>query len=134
MSYAINSQAFCSSVERVVGHKVKLFGLEARPKIRWALVTALVALSSYAVANAIPFFKDLVALCGAATSIPLSLLIPAIFYRRVQNVPLFFPSLGSKYSFSLVVFSIAFMVVGLIGAVGSIDVDWSSKSGPFACQ
>ena len=56
-SYAINSQAFCSSVDRVVGHRVKLCGLDGRHRIRWGVLTALVALSSYIVANAIPFFK-----------------------------------------------------------------------------
>ena len=67
-SYAINSQALCSSVDRIVGHRVKVFGLDGRHKVRWGVLTACVALSSYIVANAIPFFKDLVALCGAAVS------------------------------------------------------------------
>jgi hypothetical protein len=55
VSYAINSQAFCSSVERVVGHKLgrRLFG----PRLRWTVLTGMVALASYVVANSIPFFK-----------------------------------------------------------------------------
>ena len=55
VSYAINSQAFCSSVERVVGHKLGrcLFG----PRFRWTALTGMVALASYIVANSIPFFK-----------------------------------------------------------------------------
>lgn len=55
VSYAINSQAFCSSVERVVGYKLgrHLFG----PRLRWTVLTGLVALASYIVANSIPFFK-----------------------------------------------------------------------------
>jgi len=134
VSYAINSQAFCSSVDRVVGHRVKICGLNGKHRVRWGILTALVAMASYLIANSIPFFKDLVALCGAATSIPLTLLIPAIFYRRVQGVPLFFPTLHSKYSWLLLVFSFVFMLVGLIGAIGSIDVDWSNTSGPFACH
>lgn len=74
------------------------------------------------------------ALCGALTSIPLTLLLPGIFYRRVQMVPLCFPTLHSKLSFSLVVFSFVFMIVGLLGAVGSIAVDWKHHEGPFACH
>lgn len=57
VSYAINSQAFCSSVDRMVGHRVKLFGLEERHRLRWAILTAFVALLSYLIANGIPFFK-----------------------------------------------------------------------------
>ncbi len=55
VSYAINSQAFCSSVERVVGHKLGRcsFG----PRLRWTALTGIVALASYMVANSIPFFK-----------------------------------------------------------------------------
>ncbi|KAL7552176.1 hypothetical protein ACHAWF_015393 [Thalassiosira exigua] len=123
VSYAINSQALCSSLDRVTGHGEKVSWLRKRQRLRWGLITAVVASSSYLVANAIPFFKDLVALCGAA-----------IFYRRVQGVPLCFPTLHSKYSFALVVFSAVFMVIGLIGAIGSIDVDWLNTSGPFACH
>ncbi|KAL7542732.1 hypothetical protein ACHAXR_012056 [Thalassiosira sp. AJA248-18] len=114
VSYAINSQALCSSVDRIVGHRLKLFGLDEMHGVRWLVLTALVALSSYLVANAVPFFK--------------------IFYRRVQGVPLFFPTINSKFSFVLVFFSLMFMVIGLIGALGSIDVDWLNKAGPFACH
>lgn len=78
--------------------------------------------------------KDLVALCGALTSVPLTLLLPAIFYRRIQSVPLFFPTLHSKGSYALLVFSILFMIVGLIGAIGSIDVDWENKKEAFSCH
>lgn len=55
VSYAINSQAFCSSVERVVGHKLQrcLFG----PRLRWTVLTGMVAVASFLVANSIPFFK-----------------------------------------------------------------------------
>ena len=57
VSYAINSQAFCSSVDRVVGHRVKFCGLDGRHRARWGVLTAIVALLSYTIANAVPFFK-----------------------------------------------------------------------------
>lgn len=131
VSYAINSQALCSSLDRLAGHRLKLKG---RDRIRWSILTALVAVSSYLVANAVPFFKDLVALCGALTSIPLTLLLPALLHRRVQGLPLFFPTLHGNASLLLVVFSVMFIAVGLSGAIGSIDEDWSNKSTPFACH
>lgn len=56
VSYAINSQAFCSSVERVVVHH-NLGGVCVGPRLRWAALTGMVAVSSYIVANTIPFFQ-----------------------------------------------------------------------------
>ena len=60
VSYAINSQAFCSSMDRVLGHRLRFCGLRSMHRVRWMILTALVAISSFLVANAIPFFKDLV--------------------------------------------------------------------------
>ena len=89
VSYAINSQALTSSIERVSFHRVSICGLKHKDRTRWALLTFLISSSSYLVANAIPFFKDLVALIGALTSVPLTLLLPAILHRRVAGVPAF---------------------------------------------
>ena len=55
VSYAINSQAFCSSVERVAGHHLGQVLVGAR--LRWTALTGCVAVASYVVANSIPFFK-----------------------------------------------------------------------------
>ena len=67
--------------------------------------------------------KDLVSLCGAMTSIPLTLILPAILYRRL------FPS---KAVVLLLIASTLFMIVGLIGAVGSINIDKQMRA-PFSC-
>jgi hypothetical protein len=52
------------------------------PIHRWLCITLVVTISSYLVSNAIPFFKDLVGLIGALTSVPLCLSLPAILYRK----------------------------------------------------
>ena len=57
VSYAINSQAFCSSTDRIIGHRVKFCGLNVKHRLRWMLLTLSVAIASYVVANGIPFFK-----------------------------------------------------------------------------
>ena len=54
VSYAINSQALCLSLERAVGPRL---GLDGRERVRWGILTAVVATSSYLVANVVPFFK-----------------------------------------------------------------------------
>ena len=135
VSYAINSQALTSSIDRVSFHRVSFFGLKHKDRTRWALLTFLISSSSYLVANAIPFFKDLVALIGALTSVPLTLLLPAILYRRVVGVPAFI--LKSRHdlaSYLLVVFSLVFLLCGLFGALDSIELDWSKHGPPFSCS
>jgi len=87
VSYAINSQAICSSMDRIV-----LYRLQSRipwmedPAKRWMFLTAVMAAAAYTVANAVPFFKDLVSLIGALTSVPLTLLLPAVFWRKHLRV------------------------------------------------
>jgi amino acid permease len=135
VSYAINSQALTSSIDRVSFHRVSFCGLKHKDRTRWALLTFLISSSSYLVANAIPFFKDLVALIGALTSVPLTLLLPAILYRRVAGVPAF--TLTSRHdlaSYLLVIFSLVFLLCGLFGALDSIELDWSRHGPPFSCS
>mmetsp|Transcript_25886 Transcript_25886/g.71094 ORF Transcript_25886/g.71094 Transcript_25886/m.71094 type:complete len:586 (+) Transcript_25886:142-1899(+) len=81
VSYAINSQALCASLDHMVLAAANTRAMSTstnswwsgrnHPAIRWFGITLVVSLSSYMVSNAIPFFKDLVALIGALTSVPL---------------------------------------------------------------
>merc|ERR1712125_145377 len=82
VSYAINSQAICSSMDRLFfkhWEPLRSFTDERR----WMLLSAITASSAFLVSNSIPFFKDLVGLTGALTSVPLTLLLPAIFHRKL---------------------------------------------------
>ena len=143
VSYAINSQAICSSMDR------NFFGRwgpvqRLSDERRWTVLTAIMASTAFFIANAIPFFKDLVAFCGALTSVPLTLLLPAIFYRRAcENVPVWYPQITWKSlytskgwaSYLLLVFSSIFMVAATLGSVYSILSDWKHHSGGFfSCQ
>lgn len=142
VSFAINSQALCSSLDRLKFHRVTAFGLGRKHKARWGVLTLLVGISSYLVANAIPFFKDLVALIGALTSVPLTLLLPALYLRKVMHVPLFWKgetsssqsSWSDLASLSLVFFSVVFMTCGIFGSISSIEMDWANHGPPFACH
>jgi amino acid permease len=128
VSYAINSQAICSSLDR------RLSFWPDHPRERWMVLTGVMALSSYTVANAIPFFQDLVSLIGALTTVPLTLSLPPLLYRyAIQQVSSWRPALGSSSSYSLVVYSVLFLVVGLAGSLYSIDRDWAHHGKPFAC-
>jgi amino acid permease len=98
---------------------------------RWLILTGLISLSAFVLANAIPFFKDLVAFIGALTSIPLTLLLPAIYHRKVIGVSILLPTKETLASYSLLVFAILFMIAGLIGSVGSILNDWEDHQGGF---
>lgn len=121
--------------------------LRNQPALRWMVLTFFMSVSSYLVANAIPFFKDLVSLIGALTSVPLTLLMPAIFYRQATR--LLSPGISSSspmtyikawwwpnctLSYALVVFSIVFTLLGLVGAVSEIGLDWENHGPPFSCH
>jgi hypothetical protein len=136
VSYAINSQALCSSMDRflVAASSRTLAGID--PARRWFVLTFAVALSSYLVSNAVPFFKDLVALIGALTSVPLTLTLPALLHRKVNQISILLPGwrFPSMDSYSLFLYSLGFLVVGLMGALSSIDEDWISHGRPFSCR
>ena len=136
VSFAINCQALTSSLDRVAFHRVTVLGLNARHRSRWAVLTLLITASSYVIANAVPFFDDLVGLIGGLTSIPLTLLLPAVLRRRVLRLsPCKIDSAerSDVWSFLLVAFGAAFAACGLIGALGSIEMDWSNHGAPFDC-
>lgn len=128
VSYAINSQAICASLDR------RLSFCQDRPGLKWMILTGCTALSSYTVANAVPFFQDLVSLIGALTSVPLTLSMPALLYRHaIQQVSLWRPVLGSSSSYSLLMYSAVFLGIGLTGALYSIDRDWANHGKAFSC-
>jgi len=132
VSYAINSQAICSSMDRLL----------IQPKLshwsdgkRWMAITLITSVSAFLVANAIPFFSDLVALIGALTSIPLTLLLPVVLYRQafvtMDHTNLWIPDM--TWSYLVLVVSVLFTLVGLMGSMVEIEMDWSSQGSPFSC-
>ena len=134
VSYAINSQAICASMDRLFFSSIELCGLDKRPRVRWMCLTGILSVTAFVVSNAIPFFKDLVAFIGALTSVPLTLLLPAVFYRRYIQVSIWCPTRQSWVSYALIVYAIAFMAAALAGSVSSIEMDWSGHGAPFACH
>ena len=146
VSYAINSQAICASMDRLILSKMAMFEHWNDPS-RWMLSSGVMAITAFIVANAIPFFKDLVALIGALTSVPLTLLLPALFYRQgILKTTLWKwssdlrdtirrPLLKNSMSYGLVIFSMVFMIAALLGSIDSIGVDWEHHTGGFfACD
>lgn len=137
VSYAINSQAITSSLDRLVGYRVQQMVLPSfmqGSSARWMTLTGIIAVTAYLVANAIPFFKDLVALIGALTSVPLTLLLPAVLWRKYRAFPIWQPSWGSLWSYALLVFSVTFMITATVGSVYSIQQDWLHQGAPFSCH
>jgi amino acid permease len=129
-SIAINSQALCSSLDRLMWRRLQLPAWSA-PK-RWLVLTTLLAITAYSVANAIPFFTDLIAFIGAISSVPLTLLFPALYWRKLQNVALWgFTPVASA---ALTYFAILFAVVATVGSMDSIRQDWSTHGPPFSCK
>jgi hypothetical protein len=134
VSYAINSQAICASMDRIFFYQWQPVQHWSDDR-RWMLLTGIMAATAFFVANAIPFFKDLVAFIGSLTSVPLTLLLPAVYCRRVQGVPIWLPTANSLASYALLVFSSVFMVTATLGSVYSILSDWQHhKGGFFSCH
>jgi len=149
VSYAINSQALCSSMDRFGAAASEQWWASIKPRRRWLALSLTVVVTSYLVSNAVPFFKDLVALIGALTSVPLTLTLPALLYRRFHGIRLWLPQScwgwansrqrrrdeGSSIgSYPLLLYSISFLAIGLVGAISSIDEDWLNHGRPFSCQ
>lgn len=139
VSYAINSQAICASMDRNFFTRWD-FARSWSDERRWTVLTAIMASTAFFIANAVPFFKDLVAFIGALTSVPLTLLLPAIFYRRAcEKVPVWYPPLTWKSlytgrgwaSYMLLVYSSIFMIAATLGSVYAILSDWNHHSGGF---
>jgi hypothetical protein len=133
VSYAINSQALCSSLDRLL--LIGTIGVVHIPfRRRWILLTLGTCTTSFVIANAIPFFQDLTSLIGALTTIPLSLFLPAVLYRKFCNVSLCYPSTSSWGSYVLMMLSGVFVLCGLIAAISSIQADWANQKAPFSCM
>jgi amino acid permease len=133
VSYAINSQALCSSVDHLVLIG-KLDAIHIPRRHRWICLTLGSCVTSYVVANAVPFFQDLTSLIGALTSVPLSLFFPAVLYRKYCSAPLCCPTLSSFGSYALMVLSGLFICCGLVAAISSIEIDWVNQKAPFSCH
>lgn len=131
ISYAINSQAICSSLDTLF---VSRMLVHTNARKRWLLLTASLSVSSYLVANSIPMFKDLVALIGALTTIPLTLILPVIYHRTANGYSILVPTRQSVASWLLLMFGLAFLVLGFIGSVGSTELDWTGSGKPFSCS
>ena len=112
-------------------HEAWLAGLQRnRPRVHWAVLTTVVTAAAWLVANAVPFFSDLVGLIGGLTQAPLSLLLPTVLYRRIAR------PLGPVHGVTtlLIVAAASLLVLyGTSSALSKIALDWTSSGQPFAC-
>jgi len=131
VSYAINQQAFAATV------LARIYGPTKTTRTRWLAATATLTAISWAIANAVPFFDDLVSLIGALTSTPLSFAIPAALYQLAVRRHRHTKATGlvsRHHSYRLLLlFSIAVLVVGTAGAIASIVNHWKHVKRPFHC-
>ena len=97
-----------------------------RPTV-WLLVTASLIGTAWLIANAVPFFDDLVSLIGALTSAPLGFAIPALLYRQSTTSWELGPLL-------VVLYTALVLVAGTTGAVVSISKAWEHINRPFQCS
>jgi len=100
---------------------------DPRPRLRWALVTFALTCSAWLVANAVPFFADLVSLIGALTSAPLSFAVPPLLYRLAH------PRAHTLGTGLLLLFTAVVLVTGTAGSIANIVSHWEELKQPFHC-
>lgn len=117
VSYAINQNVLARTLERYLGYTLSRKG--------WALLTAVLTLSSLLIAVLIPVFSDLVAVIGALTSGPLGFALPALLFdlaTRDSDV-----KRRRKGVVGLVVFTVVLTLVGTTGAIIRTVGDWEAQ-------
>lgn len=102
----------------------------------WLVITSVLLLFSFVVANAIPFFEDLQALLGALTGAPIVFAFPALFYlrgchlKRVRVAPF---DKAACYAYAGVFFPL-FTILGVVNALELIARHSGSHGAPFSCS
>lgn len=128
VSYAINLQPLAKSIERVLFASTNKEA--ATSPQRWFGLTFAITATAWLVANAVPFFSDLVSLVGALASAPLAFAIPAVLYLHSPA--------GTKHRRREAYFhcglTFAVQVVGTVGSVHSIVRHWEHYTIPFNCH
>ena len=125
ISFVINLQALTTTILTAFRQKDKMT-VAPRPTV-WLLVTASLIGTAWLIANAVPFFDDLVSLIGALTSAPLGFAIPALLYRQSTTSWELGPLL-------VVLYTALVLVAGTTGAVVSISKAWEHINRPFQCS
>ena len=101
----------------------------------WAVLTSLVMLVAWTIANGAPFFGDLVNLVGALTGAPLAFLAPPLFYLRGRRLSGSRPALSERaLAAVMVLLASALTVMGTIGAIVGVVHGWQAYGRPFECH
>mmetsp|Transcript_378 Transcript_378/g.947 ORF Transcript_378/g.947 Transcript_378/m.947 type:complete len:517 (-) Transcript_378:359-1909(-) len=100
------------------------------------VISTVILLSAYLVANLIPFFEELVGILGAAFGSPILLFYPPLFYIRGMQkkgypIPTFHRVLCSVCIYILFPFT---FFIGIIAAFKSLGERWADEGRPFDCN
>lgn len=127
VSYAINLQALAKSIERA------FFAGSNAPPRRWFCLTVTITCTAWLVANAVPFFADLVSLVGALASAPLAFAIPAALFA-VSPAAKVYSNRASIEPHLHGVLTLLIQVAGTAGSVASIAHHWEHHHSAFECK
>ncbi|KAJ8612204.1 hypothetical protein CTAYLR_010129 [Chrysophaeum taylorii] len=121
VSYAINLQPLAKTLQSHLG-------LEDSNR-RWLALTSAITASAWFVANAVPFFPDLVSLIGAFASAPLNFAIPALLYKHARPKE---EHRRREANFHIAL-TILIVLAGTAGAIVDIVDNWEHHPPPFDC-
>jgi len=141
VSYVITQQVLCTALHRWLRPAAVGSGAMAqtrRAKWEWLGISAAIALLSWILASALPFFEILTSLIGALQSAPICLGIPALFFLKAASAS------GTPIAFwervllnALLVFTLILVVGGVGGSIAALRAESVSSDGgnlPFACH
>mmetsp|Transcript_36668 Transcript_36668/g.70358 ORF Transcript_36668/g.70358 Transcript_36668/m.70358 type:complete len:158 (-) Transcript_36668:302-775(-) len=101
----------------------------------WLLVSALVLMASFLVANVVPFFEDLTVIIGSLIGAPISFGIPATFLLRAHSQgKMSITRCEQSFLCGLLVFTLLLIVLGLNSGLVSLARKWDTFGLPFECH
>mmetsp|Transcript_42589 Transcript_42589/g.79832 ORF Transcript_42589/g.79832 Transcript_42589/m.79832 type:complete len:457 (+) Transcript_42589:297-1667(+) len=137
VSYILMSQILCTSLLQLSSLRIYKSPKSPASASRedWLLVSALVLMASFLVANVVPFFEDLTVIIGSLIGAPICFGIPATFLLRAHSQgKMSITRCEQLFLCGLLVFTLLLIVLGLNSGLVSLARKWDTFGLPFECH
>jgi len=135
VSYLISAQPLTFRIHEFL-FPLTVHKFDFKSKVHWFIITCMILMFSYVVANLIPFFSDFQNIIGSSLGAPVVFGWPAYFYLKGAKNNNYNIPRNEKlmcYLF-LFVFLPLCTILGFISAVKNLVHDWKTFGLPFSCH